>query len=78
MSSSAVDWERLKNRLVSVCPSCMGSYYVSIVKSYRSASSKPSLYLLKYCCLDKTGLLHGIKLLLKLFLFYFFIVVVFT
>ncbi|KAK3232206.1 hypothetical protein Dsin_004087 [Dipteronia sinensis] len=63
-SSCRVDWESLKNRLLSVCPSCMGSYYLSIVKNRPSNSSQPSLYLLKYCCIDRKGLLHDITKIL--------------
>ncbi|TXG49732.1 hypothetical protein EZV62_025607 [Acer yangbiense] len=63
-SSYRIDWESLKNRLLSVCPSCMGSYYLSIVKNRPSNSSQPSLYLLKYCCIDRKGLLHDITKIL--------------
>ncbi|KAH7548068.1 hypothetical protein JRO89_XS14G0061700 [Xanthoceras sorbifolium] len=65
MSSYRVDWESLKNRLLSVCPSCMGSYYLSIVKTRPSNSSQPSLYLLKYCCIDRKGLLHDVTKILS-------------
>lgn len=63
-SSYRVDWESLKNRLLSVCPSCLGSYYFT---QPSSNSSQPSLYLLKYSCLDRKGLLHGNLTMLLLF-----------
>ncbi|KAJ0046181.1 hypothetical protein Pint_06256 [Pistacia integerrima] len=56
-SSCRVDWESLKNRLLSVCPSCLVSYYFT---QPSSNSSQPSLYLLKYCSVDRKGLLHDV------------------
>ncbi|GLT43872.1 hypothetical protein SLA2020_177990 [Shorea laevis] len=55
-SSQKVDWESLKNRLFSVCPSCLGSYYFD----QKPAAASPSIYLLKLCCLDRKGLLHDV------------------
>ncbi|CAH9104106.1 unnamed protein product [Cuscuta epithymum] len=56
-SSLKIDWESLKNRLVSVCPSCMIYFFVE-----PQSSSPPHhpLYLLKVFCLDKKGLLHDV------------------
>ncbi|KAM7271236.1 hypothetical protein ACFE04_030450 [Oxalis oulophora] len=62
--SNKFDWERLKDRLFSVCPSCLiQSYYDPRPKD---PSSSP-LYLFKFCGLDKQGSLHDItKALTKL------------
>lgn len=52
----SVDWESLRNRLLSVCPSCLiPDWY-----SPKANSSPPSLYLLKVQCLDRGGLLHDV------------------
>lgn len=54
--SLKVDWESLKNRLVSACPSCLFAYY------FNQQSNSPSpapIYLLKVWVFDLKGLLHG-------------------
>ncbi|KAG2285258.1 hypothetical protein Bca52824_044862 [Brassica carinata] len=56
--SSRFDWDSLKNRLLSACPSCLGSYYSSLQSS--NVSKPPSLYLLKFFCRDRKGLLHDV------------------
>ncbi|GAA0160072.1 hypothetical protein Leryth_002592 [Lithospermum erythrorhizon] len=55
-SSSTVDWESLKTRLLSVCPSPMSNFYFI----QQSASSTPVVYLLKIVAVDTTGLLHDV------------------
>ncbi|GAV76086.1 ACT domain-containing protein [Cephalotus follicularis] len=57
-SSHTVDWESLKNRLFSVCPSCLVSFYFN--QQSNNSSSASTLYLLKFCCLDRKGLLHDV------------------
>ncbi|XAR66307.1 [Protein-PII] uridylyltransferase [Bertholletia excelsa] len=54
--SIRVDWESLKNRLLSVCPSCLISFYFN----QPSNVSPPALYLLKVFCMDRKGLLHDV------------------
>lgn len=54
--SLTIDWESLKSRILSVCPSCMISFYFSQQSNGTPASP---LYLLKVFCLDRKGLLHG-------------------
>ncbi|CAH2065267.1 unnamed protein product [Thlaspi arvense] len=51
-------WSHLKNQLVSVCPSC-STYFVLNLMSPFPASSTP-VYLLKFFCLDRRGLLHDV------------------
>ncbi|OMO96939.1 hypothetical protein COLO4_14976 [Corchorus olitorius] len=64
---SNFDWESLKNRLFSLCPSCLiPFYYFNQHGGYgngngngNSTRSSP-VYLLKLCCLDRKGLLHDV------------------
>ncbi|XP_076919722.1 ACT domain-containing protein ACR9-like [Bidens hawaiensis] len=59
--SLTVDWERLKKRLVSCCPSIMPAFYLEQL----SSSSKPiPLYLLKVFSMDRRGLIHDVTKLL--------------
>ncbi|KAL5569124.1 hypothetical protein UlMin_025699 [Ulmus minor] len=56
-SSLKIDWESLKTRLLSVCPSCVFPVYVN----QHSTSASPSpVYLLKIWYLDRKGLLHDV------------------
>ncbi|KAJ4725852.1 ACT domain-containing protein [Melia azedarach] len=55
--SIIVRWANLKNRLLSICPSCSVSFYFN-QQSPRSLSSP--VYLLKFFCLDRKGLLHDV------------------
>ncbi|KAI3960913.1 hypothetical protein MKW98_019114 [Papaver atlanticum] len=50
-------WASLEERLLSVCPSCLASFYY-IQQS--SCSTPTPVYLLKFCCLDRKGLLHDV------------------
>ncbi|GAB2274333.1 hypothetical protein Dimus_009098 [Dionaea muscipula] len=55
--SSKVQWPNLKERLVYVCPPCSIPYFYNLP----TPPKKPSpLYLLKFCCLDRRGLLHDV------------------
>lgn len=54
-SSFRVDWESLKTRLVSACPSFLPTFYLD----QQSKSLPPPVYLLKVFSLDRKGLLHG-------------------
>ncbi|XP_058183885.1 ACT domain-containing protein ACR9-like isoform X2 [Rhododendron vialii] len=55
-SSMTVDWESLKKRLLSACPSFLMSSYFN----QKSSGSPPLLYMLKVFCLDRKGLLHDV------------------
>ena len=55
-SSLILRWSNLKNRLVSICPSCIVSFYLD-QSSMHSMSSQ--VYLLKFFSLHRKGLLHG-------------------
>lgn len=59
--SLRVRWSSLKDRLLSVCPSCLVSFYFD----QQSMCSKSSpVYLLKFFCVDRRGLLHDVTELL--------------
>ncbi|CAI9092444.1 OLC1v1027673C1 [Oldenlandia corymbosa var. corymbosa] len=60
-SSIKIDWDSLKNRLLSACPSCMISFYLN---QQTGPSPPPAVYLLKVFCLDRKGLLHDVTKLL--------------
>lgn len=45
----------LKDRLRAICPPCLASFYLV----HKPKTSSP-LYLLKFCCLDRKGLLHDV------------------
>ncbi|CAI9273537.1 unnamed protein product [Lactuca saligna] len=60
-SSMRIDWESLKNRLLSCCPSCLPTFYLNHLSGSDSDSSKsPPLYLLKVFSLDRKGLIHDV------------------
>ncbi|CAH9073069.1 unnamed protein product [Cuscuta europaea] len=52
-----VRWANLKERLLSICPTCTSLLYL-----YPPCPSAPtsSIYLLTFCCLDRRGLLHDV------------------
>ncbi|XP_059430381.1 ACT domain-containing protein ACR9-like isoform X1 [Corylus avellana] len=56
-SSLILRWSNLKNRLQSVCPSCLVSYYFDQPSTH--AASSP-VYLLQFFCLGRKGLLHDV------------------
>ncbi|KAK9123177.1 hypothetical protein Sjap_012779 [Stephania japonica] len=59
--SVSVRWWSLKERLLSVCPSCSLSFYLNQKSSGGSSSDSDSpLYILKFYCLDRKGLLHDV------------------
>ncbi|XP_057956089.1 ACT domain-containing protein ACR9 isoform X2 [Malania oleifera] len=57
LGSLIVRWTNLKNRLLSVCPSCLISYFFD---QPATCSTSSSVYLLKFFCLDRKGLLHDV------------------
>ncbi|KAI3937928.1 hypothetical protein MKX01_027855 [Papaver californicum] len=56
--SSNIRWTSLKDQLVSVCPSNSASFYLN--QQSNQSSSSPLVYLLKFCCLDRKGLLYDV------------------
>ncbi|XP_019256682.1 PREDICTED: ACT domain-containing protein ACR9-like isoform X2 [Nicotiana attenuata] len=61
-SSYKVRWKNLKERLVSVCPSCSDSFYLNQPSPH--AISSP-VYLLTFCSSDRRGLLHDVNQVLS-------------
>ncbi|KAJ4830403.1 ACT domain-containing protein acr9 [Turnera subulata] len=59
-STHRLDWDSLKSRLVSACPPCLVPFYRPT-----APPSRPSLYLLKFCCVDRKGLLHDVTEVLQ-------------
>ncbi|KAK1415578.1 hypothetical protein QVD17_31361 [Tagetes erecta] len=59
--SLRVDWESLKKRLVSCCPSIMPAFYLD---QFSSSSKSTPLYLLKVFSMDRKGLIHDVSKLL--------------
>ncbi|XP_022764539.1 ACT domain-containing protein ACR9-like [Durio zibethinus] len=67
-NSSKIDWGSLKNRLFSLCPSCLVPfYYFTNQQGHGNGNSTHSslVYLLKLCCLDRKGLLHDVTKILS-------------
>ncbi|KAI4358045.1 hypothetical protein L6164_001954 [Bauhinia variegata] len=57
LRSLKVDWQSLKTRLLSACPSCLFSYHFN----QQSTTPDPALvYLLKVWVVDQKGLLHDV------------------
>lgn len=55
----ATRWGLLKKRLVEACPSCSSASGISFYRTDLQPSKPPDVFLLKLCCHDKRGLLHG-------------------
>ncbi|KAG6760242.1 hypothetical protein POTOM_036749 [Populus tomentosa] len=53
-----LDWDSLKNRLLRVSPPCLTPLYYD--QKLNGSSAAPSVYLLKFCCVDRKGLLHDV------------------
>ncbi|KAI4349098.1 hypothetical protein L6164_009736 [Bauhinia variegata] len=53
-------WGLLKKRLVGACPSCSSASGISYYRSDLQPPKPPDVYLLKFCCLDRKGLLHDV------------------
>ena len=56
-NSLRLDWDSLKDRLLSVSPSCLIPLYYD--HKLNGSTASPSVYLLKFCCVGRKGLLHG-------------------
>ncbi|KAJ6690302.1 hypothetical protein OIU85_006562 [Salix viminalis] len=56
-NSLRLDWDSLKDRLLSVSPPCLIPLYYD--HKLNGSTAAPSVYLLKFCCVGRKGLLHG-------------------
>ncbi|KAL9365385.1 hypothetical protein Peur_043258 [Populus x canadensis] len=57
-NSLRLDWDSLKNRLLIVSPPCLAPLYYD--HKLNGSTAAPTVYLLKFCCVDRKGLLHDI------------------
>ncbi|KAJ6322798.1 hypothetical protein OIU77_012610 [Salix suchowensis] len=57
-NSLRLDWDSLKDRLLSVSPPCLIPLYYD--HKLNGSTAAPSVYLLKFCCVGRKGLLHDI------------------
>ncbi|RYR03563.1 hypothetical protein Ahy_B06g082599 isoform A [Arachis hypogaea] len=54
-------WSLLKKRLIGACPSCSSASGISYYRSELQQPPKPpDVFLLKFCCHDRRGLLHDV------------------
>ncbi|TKY62114.1 ACT domain-containing protein ACR10 [Spatholobus suberectus] len=53
-------WSLLKKRLIGACPSCSSASGISYYRSDLQPPKPPDVYLLKFCCRDRKGLLHDV------------------
>ncbi|CAN1171656.1 ACT domain-containing protein ACR10, partial [Linum perenne] len=58
VDAGEVRWSLLKKRLIEACPSCSSASGISFY-STELQQKVPDVFLLKLCCFDQTGLLHG-------------------
>ncbi|XP_057512744.1 ACT domain-containing protein ACR10-like [Actinidia eriantha] len=57
-------WGLLKKRLVGACPSCSSASGISFYRSELQPPKPPDVFLLKFCCFDRRGLLHDVTVVL--------------
>ncbi|KAI3471865.1 hypothetical protein Pfo_028553 [Paulownia fortunei] len=53
-------WGLLKKRLMGACPSCSLASGISYYKDVLRPPKPPDVFLLKFCCHDRRGLLHDV------------------
>lgn len=58
--NSTTRWSLVKNRLVAVCPSCFSASGISYYDTEQQGTKPPAVFLLKFCCNDRPGLLHNV------------------
>lgn len=52
-------WSLLKKRLSECCPSCSSASGISYYRTDLEPPKPSEVFLLKFCCHDRRGLLHG-------------------
>ncbi|KAB1223566.1 hypothetical protein CJ030_MR2G009169 [Morella rubra] len=60
VGNSTTRWNLLKKRLVAVCPSCFSASGISFYRTESQPPKPPDVFLLKFCCNDRRGLLHDV------------------
>ena len=61
VGKSATRWSLLQHRLIEACPSCSSASGFSYFQL--QPPKPPDVFLLKFCCYDRKGLLHGTSIL---------------
>ncbi|KAL4605564.1 hypothetical protein ACB092_09G038600 [Castanea dentata] len=64
VGKSTTRWSLLKKRLVGVCPSCSSASGISFYRSELQPPRPPDVFLLKFSCYDRKGLLHDVTAVL--------------
>lgn len=59
VGSPSTRWGLLKNRLSEACPSCSSASGILFYQTDLLPPKPPDVFLLKFCCHDRRGLLHG-------------------
>ncbi|KAK2401185.1 ACT domain-containing protein acr10 [Trifolium repens] len=57
-------WSLLKKRMVEACPTCSSASGISYYRSDLQPPKPPDVFLLKFCCHDRKGLLHDVTAVL--------------
>ncbi|KAH7853660.1 hypothetical protein Vadar_005178 [Vaccinium darrowii] len=57
-------WSLLKKRLMGVCPSCSSASGMLFFRTELQPPKPPDVFLLKFCCRDRRGLLHDVTVVL--------------
>ncbi|KAK7337112.1 hypothetical protein VNO77_17671 [Canavalia gladiata] len=60
MGKPKTRWGLLKKRLIEACPSCSSASGISYYRSDLQPPKPPDVFLLKFCCHDRKGLLHDV------------------
>ncbi|XP_041025253.1 ACT domain-containing protein ACR10 [Juglans microcarpa x Juglans regia] len=60
VGNSTTRWSLLKKRLVAACPSFSSASGISYYCSESQPPKPPDVFLLKFCCYDRRGLLHDV------------------
>ncbi|CAN6576646.1 unnamed protein product [Malus baccata var. baccata] len=60
IGSPETRWGLLKKRLVGTCPSCSSASGISFYRSELQPPKPPDVFLLKFCCYNRRGLLHDV------------------
>ncbi|GAU43513.1 hypothetical protein TSUD_399070 [Trifolium subterraneum] len=58
-------WSLLKKRMVEACPTCSSASGISYYRSDLQPPKPPDVFLLKFCCHDRKGLLHDVTAVLS-------------
>ncbi|KEH42165.1 putative [Protein-PII] uridylyltransferase [Medicago truncatula] len=57
-------WSLLKKRMVEACPTCSSASGISYYRTDLQPPKVPDVFLLKFCCHDRKGLLHDVTAVL--------------